>query len=256
MKQCELPGCSIEFEAKAGKKFCCKQHKDRSYNAHYKLPVGVTWESIEELRHFGKLSDEGKQRVLLGDGKFSVVMFDIEATHLKPNVGRIICCSFKPIGGEVYTFHALEKRNMKRDVYDDSSLAGSIRDELEKYDIIVGWNSKDFDLRFINSRNLRVRSRTKRAQYHVDGLWAWKSKASAWAGLSSIQQFVDLETSKTKIDWRAWMRVLGWDKKLREEALAEIVDHCERDVTVLEQAYRILVETNVIRSLRRDGGIL
>ena len=211
----------------------------------------------EMLRKFSKLTESEKQSVLLGEEGHRILMVDIEATSLKPNVGRIICCSFKPLGGEVYTFSALDRRFKKRDVYDDSALAAAIRDEMESYDIVCGWNSKAFDYKFVNARCLRAGERIKRAGYHIDGMWSWRSKSNAWSGLAAVQQFIDNDgPSKTTIDWRMWMRVLGWDKELREGALAEIVHHCELDVVVLERAYRHLVEAWAIRSVRKDGGVL
>lgn len=249
-------GCGSLFETKDARKiFANKQHADRSRNAEYSQPRIITWATIDELRHFSKLDDIGRSKVLLGKTKFSVVMFDIEATHLTANVGRILCCSFKPIGKPVYTLSAQDFR--RADVYDDSRLAAAIRDELERYDIIVGWNSRGFDIKYINARNLRVAQRTKKAQYHVDGLWSFKTKAAAWAGLKSVQQFIAPEApGKTAIRWEQWMRALGWNKKLRDAAMKEIVAHCERDVIVLEEVYRVLVKNNVVRSLRVDGGIL
>ena len=212
----------------------------------------------EQLKGFSRRSPEEKQAVLLGHLGHRVVSFDIEATHLKPNVGRTLCCSFKPLGNDVYTLSAIQKPFMRPDVYDDGRLVTAIRDELESYDIIVGHNGKMFDTRFINSRLLHAGQRVKRAQYQVDTMWAWRSKASAWSGLDNIKRFAlpDAETSKTKVDWPEWMRALGWNKKLREAAMAEITDHCERDVIVLENAYRFMVERDVIRGLRRDGGVL
>jgi uncharacterized protein YprB with RNaseH-like and TPR domain len=224
----------------------------------YRGQSSTTVSPALELTRFSKLDIEGKQRILLGKERFTIVGFDLECTSLKPNVGRILCCSFKPLGGDPYTFSALDARFKQRDVYDDGKLAAAIRDELERYDIIVGWNSKMFDAKFLNSRCIRVGQRTKVAQYHVDGMWSWRSKFSAWSGLNAVQQFSlpQAETTKTSVEWEEWMRALGWDKKLREAAMAEITDHCERDVVVLEDVYRLLVGANVIRSIRRDGGVL
>lgn len=259
LRICKLLGCGHEFlTTDARKIYCSKGHADRSRNARYSQPTPATYESVRELRHFGKLTLEGKRQVLLGEAGFSVVMFDIEATHLSANVGRILCCSFKPLGKAPYTFHALEKRFMKADVYDDSVLAEAIRDELEKFDIIVGWNSKEFDIKYINARNVRADHRTKKAQYHIDGMWSWAAKMRAWKGLKSVQDFVlpDGSPRKTKIAWEQWMRALGWHSGLREKAMDEIVKHCVMDVRVLEKVYRLLAREDVIRSLRKDGGIL
>lgn len=210
------------------------------------------------LTRFSKLTQEEKQSLLLGEEGHSIVMYDLECTSLKPNVGRILCASFKPLGGAVYTLGALDKGLRKQDVYDDGALARRIRDELERYDVIVGHNSRMFDTRFLNARLLRAGERIKTQQYQIDTMWAWRSKSSAWSALNAVQTFAlpDAEVTKTSVEWPEWMRALGWSKKLRDAAMAEIVDHCERDVVVLEDAYRFMVERGVIRGIRRDGGIM
>jgi uncharacterized protein YprB with RNaseH-like and TPR domain len=248
--------CQAEFETTDARKvFCNKQHADRSRNLPKPQPGA---EGKVELEHFNKFPTHVKKSVLLGEAGHKIVGFDLECTSLKPNVGRIICCSFKPLSGGVYTFGALDRRFRKPDVYDDGALAKAIRDELEKYDLIMGWNSKNFDVKFLNSRLLRAGHRTKTAQHHVDGMWSFRSKASAWSKLDTVHKFLPTERSveKTSVEWEKWMRVLGWDKKLRESAMASIVDHCEKDVIVLEEVFQALVHADVIRSLRRDGGIL
>lgn len=211
----------------------------------------------ELINKFGKLSDSQKQAVLLGASGVKIVMYDIEASHLQANIGRILCCSFKPLGEEVYTFSMLDRRFKRADVADDGALAAAIRDELERYDIIVGWNSKNFDTKYINARCMRAGERTKKAQKQVDGMWAWASKARAWKGLDAVQKFLMPDgEAKTPIAWDQWKRAMGWNKDLREQAMDEIETHCEADVRVLENVYRIMVEGNAIRSLRKDGGIL
>jgi DNA polymerase elongation subunit (family B) len=243
-------GWSVRYSGKNPPRFGCPEC--------WKLYEGdVPGSAIEDLTKFSKLDDAGKRRVLLGKERFSIVGYDLECTHLKPNIGRIICCSFKPLGGKVYTFSGLDKEFRQKDVHDDGPLAVAIRNELEKYDIIVGHNSRLFDTKFLNSRLLRSGERIKKQQYQVDTMWAWRSKASAWSGLAAVQQFIDNDgPSKTVIDWRQWMRALGWDKELREAAAAEIIHHCELDVKVLERAYRFMVEHGVIRGIRKDGGIM
>jgi uncharacterized protein YprB with RNaseH-like and TPR domain len=245
--KCESCGKAQETSV-ASKRFC-----DAKCQKAYKAGPFV----IDDLKGFGKLTLEFKKSVLLGEEGFSVCGFDLECTSLKPNVGRILCASFKPMGKDPYTFSALDRRFFERDVYDDGKLALAIRNELEKYDIITGWNSKNFDVKFLNSRLIHAGHRTKKAQPHIDGMWGFRSKASAWSGLKAVQEYVlPGGVEKTRVVWEQWMRALGWDKKLREEAMAEIVEHCELDVVVLENVYRKLVDADFFRSVRKDGGIL
>jgi len=244
-------GWSVRYSGKQPPRFGCPEC--------YKIYEGeAPAEPVLDLKQFGKLDDHGKKRVLLGDERFSIVFFDLECTHLKPNVGRILCCSFKPLGGEAYTYDAHQRRFKERDTYDDSRLAVAIRDELEKFDIVVGHNSKLFDTKFLNARLIRAGHRIKKAQYQIDTMWSWRSKVAAWSGLDNLQKFAlpDSDVVKSSVEWPQWMRALGWDAELRKQAMDEIVDHCERDVAVLESAYRLMAGTGFIRSIRRDGGVL
>ena len=249
--------CGQTFETTDTRKmYCNKQHADRARNGTNLVNLPTQPGTITDLKDFRKLTDQGKQCVLLGQEQFRIVSFDLECTHLKPNVGRILCSSFKPLDGEVYSFNALQRKFMKHDVWDDAELAAAIRDELMKYDIIVGWNSKMFDIKFLNGRNLRANQRTKDAQYHVDGLTQWRSKTSAWGRLDSVQKFVAPDIgSKTEVEWPQWMRAIGWNKKMRDTAMQDIITHCEIDVTVLEEVYKLMVLNNCVRSLRKDGGV-
>ncbi len=249
------PTCGVQFETDNPRKiYTNKQCADRARNLPA-IPPG--FEGEVELRHFGKFPTDVKQRVLNGDTEHKIVFFDLECTSLKPNVGRILCSSFVTLDGEPYTFDALSRGFKKKDVFDDGALAKAIRDELEKYDVVVGHNSKWFDLKFLNSRLLRAGHRIKDAQYHIDTMWSWRSKSSAWSKLDSIQKFMspDGET-KTPVEWEQWMRALGWDKALREQAMAEIIDHCEKDVLVLRENFKLMANANVIRGLRLDGGVI
>lgn len=256
----KCPACGEDFETTNPRKvFHSKQCADRSRNLP-KIPVGYMGEV--PLDQFNRFPTDVKQRVLRGETGAKIVGFDLECTSLKPTIGRILCASFIPISGddggsEPYTLSATGRGFKKADVYDDSMLAVAIRNELEKYDIIVGHNSKMFDLKFLNARLLRVGERTKVAQYHIDTMWSWRSKSSAWSGLDAIQKFMFAEgVSKTEIAWEQWMRALGWDKTMRDAAMATIVEHCEQDVLVLAEVFNRLVDANVIRTIKRDGGVL
>ncbi len=239
----------------ARKMFCNKQCSDGSRNLPLPRP-GDGGEVV--LRHFSKFPQEIRNEILLGKTNERIGLYDIEATHLEANVGRILCAVVKTVGDPSSTrvFTAHERKYKRPDNFDDSALAADIRDYLETFDIIVGHNSKMFDTKFINARNLKAGQRTKKPQYQVDTFWSWKSKARAWGSLKAIQEFLATPTEKTSISWGSWMNALGWDPKLRTQAMDEIVEHCILDVNALEEVYVALVKADVIRSLRHDGGVL
>jgi uncharacterized protein YprB with RNaseH-like and TPR domain len=247
--------CGTKFETADERKiFCTKQHADRSRNLP-RIPVG--YDGAVTIEDFNRYPTDVKQRMLRGETGLKIVGFDLECTDLKPTIGRILCASFTKQDGTTYTFSAHDRGIKRADVYDDSKLAIKIRDELEAADIIIGHNSKMFDLRFLNTRLMRVGQRTKAPQFHIDTMWSWRSKSSGFSGLDNIQKFMLPDgTHKTPIKWEQWMRALGWNKKLRDEAMAEIVEHCENDTRLLMEVFSMLVEANVIRTIKRDGGVL
>jgi DNA polymerase III epsilon subunit-like protein len=168
-------------------------------------------------------------------------------------VGRVLCCSFKPIversprWAKVYTFRADDPEFVnKDDIADDSKLVVAIRDELEKAHVIVGHNSKLFDRKFLNARLLKAGERPKQSQFHVDTMWTIRSHVKASSKLDNIQKHLGLEEAKTPLDWDTWMRGSAFDT----QAMDQIVKHCEQDVKVLEGAYWRLLDYN--RMLRRD----
>jgi len=162
------------------------------------------------------------------------VVYDIETTDLKGLMGRILCCSFLDGNtGEVTTFRADEKPWKGRSKIDDSKLAVAIRDHLEKYKLIVGHNSKMFDLPFINARLAKAGERPVDVGWHLDTRWFLNGSSMrvGSAKLDNAQKFFELGEAKTPISWEVWQLAATLDK----EAMDEVVVHCEQDVKVLAE---------------------
>jgi hypothetical protein len=51
--------------------------------------------------------------------------------------------------------------------------------------------------------------------------------------LKNVQQFLKLPDEKTEIEWDDWKRAALGDRK----AMRTVVQHCEFDVVVLQEAY-------------------
>ena len=168
-----------------------------------------------------------------------IVAWDLETSDLKALMGRLFCCSFQPIveGRHVpaYTFRADRAPWRARDPIDDSKLAVAIRDELEKYHLIVSWNGKMFDAPFLNARLLRVGERPLRPQLHLDAMFyaGGVSNRIGSRKLDNVQRFLGLSEAKTPISWTDWQRAAIGDKR----AFERVVIHNVQDVKVLAQAY-------------------
>lgn len=165
-------------------------------------------------------------------------------------VGRILCCSFKPIipdaDAPAYTFRGDDRKyRVKGDVADDSQLVVAIRDELESYDMLVAHNGLLFDSKFLNARLFKAGHRPRDARYFFDTMWCVRTHMRISSKLDNIQKFLGLPEAKTPISWDNWMRGAAFDGK----AMDEIVVHCEQDVKVLEQTYWKLVP--MMKTLQR-----
>ena len=83
-----------------------------------------------------------------------IVAWDLECSSLSGMVGRVLCCGFKEIvHPEVrrlkpYVFRGDDEPYFSKDIADDGKLVAAIRDELEKYDVLVVHNGKPQDSRF------------------------------------------------------------------------------------------------------------
>ena len=168
-----------------------------------------------------------------------IVSWDLETSDLRALMGRLLCCSFQPIvdGHQVkpYTFRADRRPWKGTRLIDDGRLAIAIRDELEKYHMIVSWNGKLFDAAFLNARLLKANARPLRAQFHLDLMWfaGGSSNRIGSRKLDNVQRFLDLPNAKTPITWEDWQEAAAGDPK----AFDQVVKHNIADVKVLAQAY-------------------
>jgi len=180
-----------------------------------------------------------------------IVSFDIETTDLKANMGIILCASFHEIvpPGYYSNHHDTPTRPYTiklniDDPYDpnpDKELVISIRDEVEKYNAIVTWNGKMFDVPFLNARLMFHGERPVRVQFHIDAMYyaGGISNRIGSRRLISVQQFLGIsnEEGKTPLTWDTWKSAMRGSPK----AMKDVVKHCEMDVQVLTRAYWALL---------------
>ena len=165
-----------------------------------------------------------------------IVFMDTESTDLKAMMGRILCASFVTLDGEPYTFRFDEKPWIGKNKIDDSRLCVAVRDELEKFNLIVGWNSKLHDVPLLNARLAKAGQRPYHCQnFHLDAMW-YAGGSSMKIGsrkLDNVSKYFDVDDRKTEISWDQWQLAGAGDKS----AMKEVVVHCEQDVKVLRSVY-------------------
>lgn len=168
-----------------------------------------------------------------------VLFWDVEANDLNASWGHLLCCSFVGLTDEPHTYR-LDKRPWKgSSLIDDRKLALAIRDELETADIICGWNSKQYDAKFLNARLSKHGERALQATdahgtRHLDGMWQASSYMKVGGRkLDTYAKFFDAPNQKTGLNGDTWQLAAAGDK----HAMSEVVEHCEADVLVLRDLW-------------------
>ncbi len=160
--------------------------------------------------------------------------WDLETSNLNANFGIILASSIKPLGGEVVVHRIDDDPNYADHRWDDSHLVEAVRNELENYQVIVGWNHVGFDLPMLESRLIKhgLRALDKTNMCFVDMLWASRYRMRLSSNtLERVIEYLDTKTKKTPLIGEWWIRAMAGDSA----ALDLIVEHNIKDVESLEE---------------------
>lgn len=164
--------------------------------------------------------------------------WDLETSGLGADYQRIVLASVKPFGLPPITFVG-DKWNK------DRALSKKIRDELEKYTVLVAHNGLCFDIPYLNTRLLRWGQHPLDSRHHLDTYQVLKPKLrTSSKSLAALSSFLKLEQQKMNLEPDVWDRAASDDK----EALALLKQRCEADCIGLEQLY--LKTRHLIRDLK------
>lgn len=161
-----------------------------------------------------------------------ILLFDLETFgwDFAADKGFILCASYKWYGEKgVHTIKYTGGR-------DDRSLCKAMAQLIEEADMVVTWNGKDFDMRFLQTRMLKHRLGYLPPVPHEDGLLTARKSLKMRRSLDNVAKFFKFKNQKTPVSFDEWFEAGLGDKK----ALSYVIDHCEKDVLVLEEAYKLL----------------
>lgn len=157
-----------------------------------------------------------------------VAIFDIETTSLNGSYGRLLCAGVKFL--DEPKVRMVEALKMKQERAAHVKL-GKILDEAN---IIVGWNSKDFDFRFLQQRRAVLGLAPLRRPMHIDLMWIHKYHLrSAGHSLKRAGEDLGCKANKYEVPVTRWAEAAEGD----ELAAREIVVHCEKDCRLTEELY-------------------
>ena len=223
----------------------CRCHLDEPCGGLAIPPTKITnWdkvlrqESIETPDELSKRIEKAGTRKAQRVGQQMRFMrtctWDIEASNLNANFGIILCSSIKPIEQEVTVHRIDDDPEYDQHRWDDAYLVESIRDELEKYQVIVGYNHISYDLPMLETRLMKhgLRPLDKTNMCLVDLLWAARYRMRLSSNtLERLSEFLGTESHKTPILGELWIKATAGDRK----SLDHIVEHNIHDVEVLEE---------------------
>lgn len=168
-----------------------------------------------------------------------ILAWDLECSGLNADFGIILCAGFKEVGSshkpEVYNILDYTGKDL---IAAEKELLKDISNRLLDSDVWLTHYGTWFDVPFVNSRLLYHNLPTLPANYaHLD---TWKISRNRLKlrsnRLVTISEFIGTKDEKNAIKPEQWIRAIGGHKP----SMAYIVDHCKRDVAVLEEVYNKL----------------
>lgn len=175
----------------------------------------------------------------------TIAFFDIETTF--STQPRMLTAALVDGHGDARLFDLLQHPGS--DWLDDRALAVAVRDALESYTIVAGWNSKLFDVPVINGRLAYHGERPLRLQMHVDLMYyaSGQFMRIGRRSLDSVSTFFHSPNRKTPLNPAIWDKADHGDM----EAYDLIREHNLADVAVTRDVWAHL--SPHIRTIHRAG---
>jgi len=167
-------------------------------------------------------------------------ILDIESTGLRADFGYMICVCIKTVwehslNGPIWTVRIDDPRNKQKN---DRWLTRELVKQMNTYDLLLGWNSSQFDFKFINSRGLVNGVAPAIKQHRRDLLYIARANFRFRNNrLTTWSELVSGNDQKTKLTPKVHMGVLRFERW----AINNIVKHCKIDVRETEKVYKTLI---------------
>ncbi len=166
-----------------------------------------------------------------------VLLWDIEATGLNAVFGTILCIGFMWLDDKKPTVFTILDAGGGKQMLNDKHVVQRFAAVYNTADVSVTWYGDRYDLPMVRTKCLKHNLPPLAPVKNLD---LWKAVRFRFKlhnnRLASWQQFLKTEHEKTNIDFDAWLAAAHGDKR----AMAEVVDHCAKDVLALRDQYRKL----------------
>jgi len=166
-----------------------------------------------------------------------VGVFDIETTGLKANWSHLLCWCLRDQNNGIIR-EDLITRTEARDK-DDKRIVQSAVNEIMRFDRTMGWYSSRFDMPYVRSRAIyhNIEFPGYKEHNHTDLYYIARSKLALHSNrLGSVCQFFGITAKNHPMTPDLWQRAGSGN----EEALKEILIHCQEDVDSTAKVYDLL----------------
>ena len=186
------------------------------------------------------------------------IVLDIETSNLNADFGFVICAVCKEYGingkGGIKIFKIDDYREWLDARYNDKPLVKDLSEHLNKYDGIVTYNGRNFDIPFLRSQLISYELPKIKDMFHIDVYYLTKYKLKLHNNkLNSLIHFLNTyRDKKKKVEEKTYINSLYYRKAVTgdKSGITELVRHCTKDVIALEQCYDCL--KSEMRSLSRS----
>lgn len=166
-------------------------------------------------------------------------VYDIEVTDFSTNGygGIMIMCCILPLNSDEVTTIGISFE----DAHDDRRVLSEIREELARYDILIGHNIAAFDANWLNSKLMFYGMPPLKTHLYFDTYQVAKSMAIKTSkSLGNLMDYFGIAAEKTGIYQTSWMNIFSPKRAVFEDAYDNIQYHCEQDVIGTRRLFDVL----------------
>ena len=168
----------------------------------------------------------------------TTLIWDIEASDLKADWGRLLCVGYKWQGAAKTTVRSIWEPALKGcNVIDDEPLLRAFWPILCSAKAHVTYFGSGYDLPFLQAKALRYRITEVPQGRHID-LYRYAKPHLLLRSrrLANVMTFLRTKAAKSPVLGETWQLAEAGDTK----SARYIIDHCRADVVGLEETYHLM----------------
>lgn len=169
-----------------------------------------------------------------------LAFFDIECSGLKSSFGIVLCYSLRSENGENIA-NTITPEELREGIF-DKRLLKDLCVDLRKFDRIITWNGRKFDVPFCLSRSIlhHLDFPFYKELYHTDVLEIARFRLATLHSkrLGAVANFYGITAKEHPLEPNVWLRCLSGNP----DSLAFVQTHCDEDTQTLKDVWDKVIE--------------